>query len=79
MLWEVRDEEEGQRGNDNGRNAFQDEYPSPVLEASNTVHVRDRAGQESAEGPCCQNRAPEYGESLLGLVPLIPETYEVET
>jgi len=49
LIGEIVDHPEGSDGDNNGKDAFENEYPTPPSVAANTIHLLNRSGKETAK------------------------------
>lgn len=73
----VGEECETRHADDDGRDAFEDEDPTPATEAGDAVHVLDGEGEEAGEGAGEGGGAEEDGHACLEFEALVPGREEV--
>lgn len=78
ILRKVGDDEEPDNCDDAGRDALDDEDPSPAAVATRPVHLPDGTGKQATEGARQGGGAEEEAEALLRLAPRVPHAHEIE-
>ena len=78
FLWEICQDKVGHEANQDGRNALEDEDPSPGMITTVTVHLRDGTRKKPTEHVGHDHRAEIEGETLQSFLSFVPAANNVE-
>lgn len=79
IFGEIRHEKKADYSRNGSRQTLEDEHPSPTAVTTDTVHLTDSSGKDTAKGTGKSGGAEEKTEALLRLAASIPHTHEVKT
>lgn len=76
--WKIRNKEKRCDANQDSQHSLQYEYPPPIAQSSDTIHISNTRGQEASERASDDYGCPVHGESFVCFFTLIPEANEIE-